>query len=224
MAKHETGTTLGNYPELYPYVLDHIGETSVQIHLRDEIVKHERSRMMGAPDEAQFLGWLGAVLDVKKVIEVGVFRGSTTLALALNLPHDAKIIGLDISEEFATLGKAAWKEAGVEHKIDFRVGSAVDSMDAMIAAGEAGSYDLVFIDADKSSYDAYYEKSLILLRPGGIIAVDNVLWGGSVIQPPAADDADTAAIITLNEKIKHDSRVKSVLLPIADGCYLARKL
>eukprot|EP01039_Chlorochromonas_danica_P004888 gene4888-5356_t len=223
LTKFERVTTLGGHPELYPYVLEHIGETPAQVSLREAILQQEASIMMGSPDEAQFLSWLGALLDVKKVIEVGVFRGSTTLSLALNLAEDAKIVGLDISDEFATLGKAAWKAAGVEHKIDFRVGSAVDSLEAMIAAGEAGSYDLVFIDADKANYDAYYEKSLVLLRKGGVIAVDNVLWSGRILQPTAGD-VDTAAIIALNEKIKRDVRVKSVLLPVADGCYMVRKL
>lgn len=224
MAKHETGTTLGNHPDLYPYVMDHIDEVPAQAALRNAIVREERSGMMGAPDEAQFLGWLGATLNAKKVIEVGVFRGSTTLALALALPEDARIVGLDVSDDYATLGKAAWKECGVEHKIDFRVGPAVDSMDALIAAGEAGTFDLVFIDADKTGYDSYYERSLVLLRQGGIIAIDNVLWSGRVNQPLAEGDLDTAALVNIAAKVRNDRRVKAVMLPIADGCYMVRKL
>eukprot|EP01031_Cornospumella_fuschlensis_P040594 gene40594-49493_t len=135
-AKHETGTTLGKYPELYPYVLDHIDEQTAQKELREKIVQQERSIMMGAPDEAQFLAWFAATTNAKKIIEIGVFRGSTTLALALATSADTKIVGLDVSEDFAALGKAAWRENGVDHKIDFRVGPAVDSLDALIANGE----------------------------------------------------------------------------------------
>ncbi|RYG65132.1 SAM-dependent methyltransferase, partial [archaeon] len=147
-----------------------------------------------------------------------------TLALALATSADTRIVGLDVSEDFAALGKGVWRESGVDHKIDFRVGPAVDSLDAMIASGEAGTYDLVFIDADKSSYELYYERSLVLLRPGGVIAVDNVLWSGLVVQPLKESDKDTETIVRLNEQIRQDSRVKAVMLPVADGCYLVRKL
>ena len=223
-AKHETGSTLGRFPQLYPYVLDHIGEVPVQRRLRDDIARMDRSVMMGAPDEAQFLGWLAASIGAKRCIEVGVFRGSTTLALALALPADGKIVGLDISADYAQLGIQAWKDAGVEHKIDFRVGDAVSTLREMAAdASQLGTYDLVFIDADKVNYDHYYEASLLLLRKGGVIAIDNVLWGGTVID--AADrDADTVAIRGVTEKVRGDPRVHATMLPIADGCYMVRKL
>ena len=190
--------------------------------------RQEHCRMMGAPDEAQFLGWLCATSNARKVIEVGVFRGSTTLALALALPEDAKIVGLDISDAYVQLGRQAWKDAGVEDKIDLRIGDATKLMADMVAdASEVGTYDFVFIDADKLNYDTYYEHALTLLRKGGVIAVDNVLWGGRVTAnppPSVEEDPDTRAIILLNQKIRADKRVHAVMLPIADGCYMVRKL
>jgi predicted O-methyltransferase YrrM len=222
-AKHEHGTTLGKFPQLYPYVIDHINEIPLQRTLRNDIATRERSRMMGSPDEAQFLGWLAALVGAKKVVEVGVFRGSTTLALALAMGPGAKIYGLDVSEEFAELGKEAWAAAGVTDRIDFRVGSADATMTQLLET-EAGQIDLIFIDADKTGYDTYYELGLKLLRPNGVIVVDNVLWDGSVVAPEASWDESTRTIATLNEKIKSDSRVHAVLLPIADGAYMVRKL
>lgn len=222
-AKHLSGPTIGSFPALYPYVLDHIGEQSVQRSLRDEVTKLDRPIMMGAPDEAQFLGWLAATIGAKKVLEVGVFRGTTTLAIALALPRDARIIGLEIDEAFTHVGRRAWQEAGVLDKIEVRVGPAVNSMEAMLQ-GEEGTYDLIFVDADKSNYDLYYELGLRLLRVGGVLAVDNVLWHGNVIQSPSTFDTDTRTIANLNQKIRTDPRVAGVMLPVADGCYCVRKL
>lgn len=223
-AKHEKGTTLGAHPELYPYVMSHISEIPLQKELRDKIATKERSAMMGSPDEAQFLGWLASLVGAKKAIEVGVFRGSTTLALALAMGEGAKIYGLDVSEEFAQLGKEAWKEAKVEERIDFRVGPAATSMQQLLEAGEEGKIDLIFIDADKTGYDTYYELGLKLLKPNGVIVVDNVLWSGAVLEPLETADDSTKAIIAINEKIRTDSRVSAVMLPIADGAYMVRKL
>lgn len=224
-AKHISGPTLGHDPvNLYPIILQHIQEDPRQVQLRDDIVTKERSMMMGAPDEAAFLGWLLRLTGAKKVVEVGVFRGSTTLALARALPADGKVVGLDISDDFAQLGKQAWADMGVANKIDFRVGAAADSMARMAAdQNERETYDLVFIDADKLNYDTYYEYALQLLKPNGVIAVDNTLWGGLIATPPEAHAPDTRAICAINEKIRTDPRVDAVMLPIADGCYLARK-
>lgn len=222
VAKHETATTLGANPHLYPYVMQHINDTPVQINLRNAIAKEDMAVMMGAPDEAAFLGWLLALTGAKKVLEVGVFRGSSTLAFALALPADGKVVGLDISAEYAALGQAAWKEAGVESKIDFRLGDAVQSIAALEAdPKEVGTYDMVFIDCDKVNYGRYYEAALVLLRVGGIIAVDNTLWDGEVVAPTSPEGAALAAI---NAKIREDKRVHATMLPIADGLYLCRKL
>ena len=222
-AKHEKGTTLGANPSLYPYVMDHIAEVPGQIALREEIVKKERSTMMGSPDEAQFLGWLAATLNARRILEVGVFRGSTMLSMALMTHPDCKLVGLDVSEEFTQLGKEAWEKAGVANKISLHIAPALETMDKLLVT-ERGTYDLAFIDADKVNYIAYYEKCLELLRPGGVIAVDNVLWGGDVLLPAKDQDIHTETIVKLNEIIKNDKRVSAVMLPIADGAYMVRKL
>ena len=227
MSKHEQAPTLGRYPQLYPYVMQHIGEQPIQGTLRDRVNSLERSIMMGSPDEAQFLAWLVRTMKLSKIIEVGVFRGTTTLALALALKDNGsngRLVGFDISSDFAEVGKAAWKEAGVDHLIDFRVGPAVEGLDALLAEGVEGTFDLAFIDADKTNYAEYYERSLKLLRPGGIIAVDNVLWGGSVLEPASTHDDSTKAIVALNEFIRNDKRVSATMLPVADGVYLCTKL
>jgi len=198
-------------------------ETEIQKKLKEKIQTHEKAIMMGSPDEAQFLGLLCKILNAKKVIEVGVYMGYTTLALALQLPADGKVYALDISEEYANVAKPFWEEAGVGKKIDFKVGPASQTMNELIKSDQVGTFDLIFIDADKTGYDDYYEKSLKLLRPGGIIAIDNVLWGGSVINEDDKSE-DTVAIRKLNAKIKTDTRVDISLLTIADGLTLCRKL
>ncbi len=221
-AKHESGTTLGSHPELYPYVMERINESSHRAKLRQVIEKKDWAIMMGAPDESSFLAWLLQLTGAKKVLEFGVFRGSTTLAFVEALPADGKVVGFDISDEFVADGRAAWKAAGLDHKVDLRIGDARKTAEELLAApGEAESYDLAFIDADKTGYDVYYELSLKLLKKGGVVAVDNTLWGGHVLNPP---DADSRSIAALNEKIKRDPRVSATLLPIADGLYLCRKL
>ena len=177
--------------------------------------------MQIGPEQGQFLALLVRLIGARRTIEVGVFTGYSALAVALALPEDGRLIAGDISDEYTRVGRPFWAEAGVAGKIDLRLGPALATLDARIAAGEAGQYDFAFIDADKSGYDAYYERCLVLLRPGGLIAIDNVLWGGSVARP--AQDADTAALQALNAKIHADQRVDMAMLPIGDGVTLARK-
>lgn len=221
-AKYLAGTTLGNFPQMYPYVLQHINEAPVEVKLREQAMASEEAIMLGAPDEAAFFRWLLPTIGAKKAIEVGTFRGTTTLALALSLPEDGKVVALDVSEEWAQLGVAAWKEANVAHKVDFRVGPATDSMTKLLLEENAAeTFDFVFIDADKVNYDSYYELALRLLKRNGVIAVDNCLWGGQVLAPQS--DC-SKAIVTLNEKIRCDKRVHATMIPIADGVYLVRKL
>ena len=224
MAKHLTGSTLGNHPEIYPYVMSHLGELPVQVALRDRVTTEPHARMLGAPDEAAFLGWLVKLTGAKKIVEVGVFRGTTTLALALALPEGGRVIGLDVNDEYCALGREAWAQAQVDEKIEIRVGPGVVSLEKMLADGEAGTVDMIFIDADKENYLEYYEKGLALLRTGGVIAVDNTLWDGLIVQDEAAQTPRTKAICAINNHIRQDKRVSAVLLPIADGCYLVRKL
>ncbi|CAD2222396.1 O-methyltransferase family protein [Angomonas deanei] len=182
--------------------------------------------MISSADEYQFLGWFLQTMCARKVIEVGVFRGVTTLALARQLPADGVVRALDISAEYADIGKKAWEEAGVADKIDFRIGPAAESMRALLAEeGEAGTYDFVYIDANKDQYTEYYELALNLLRSGGVIAVDNTLFHGLVTKEKLiTSNSNVKGVHELNERIRTDSRVSAVMTILADGVYFVRKL
>lgn len=190
--------------------------------LRMETQSMEHGRMQIAAEQGQFMQLLIRMLDAKKTLEVGVFTGYSSLSVALALPPEGRIVACDVSDEWTSVARRYWAEAGVAHKIDLRLRPAKETLLALIAEGHSGTFDFAFIDADKENYDSYYELSLRLLRRGGLIAVDNVLWHGRVIDP-AANDADTVAIRALNEKIHSDQRVEVSMLPVGDGLYLARK-
>jgi len=208
--------------ELRAYLVAHSArETPAQAGIREATRSHPAAGMQIGPEQAQFLGLLVKLIGARRTIEIGVFTGYSALAVALALPEDGKLLACDISDEYTRVGRPFWEQAGVARKIDLQLGPAIATLDARIAAGEAGQYDFAFIDADKSGYDAYYERCLVLLRPGGLIAIDNVLWGGSVARP--AKDADTAALQALNVKIHADARVDMAMLPIGDGVTLAWK-
>jgi caffeoyl-CoA O-methyltransferase len=207
---------------LYAYVVAHgVREHPAQAGLREATRAQPHAGMQIGPDQGQFLGLLTRIANVRRAIEVGVFTGYSALSVALAMPDDGYLLACDVSEEYTRVGRPFWEQAGVAHKIDLRLAPAVQTLDAQLAAGAAGSFDFAFIDADKSSYDAYYERCLKLLRPGGVVAIDNVLWGGSVAR--LAEDADTLALQALNEKIHADERVDMTMLPIGDGVTLARK-
>lgn len=174
-------------------------------------------------DQGRILHWLVGTLGATRTIEVGVFTGYSALWTALALPPDGTVVACDVSETWTSIGRPFWADAGVADRIDLRLAPALETLDALLAEGGAASYDLAFIDADKTGYDAYYERCLELVRPGGVIAIDNVLWGGAVVDPKAAD-ADTEALRALNAKIGADPRVDLCLLPIGDGLTLARRL
>jgi caffeoyl-CoA O-methyltransferase len=161
------------------------------------------------------------LIGARRTLEIGVFTGYSALAVALALPDDGYVLACDVSDEYTRIGKPFWSAAGVAHKIDLRLAPARETLDARLAAGEAGRYDFAFIDADKTSYDDYYERCLRLVRDGGLIAIDNVLWSGSVARP--AKTADTAALQALNDKLHDDERIDLSLVPIGDGLTLARK-
>ncbi|MEO7051330.1 MAG: class I SAM-dependent methyltransferase [Rhodanobacter sp.] len=207
---------------LYSYLLDHsMREQPEQIALREATRTHPRAQMQIAPEQGQFMALLVKLLGARRCIEVGVFTGYSALAVALALPADGRVLACDISDEFTAIGKPFWQHAGVAHKIDLRLAPALQTLDACLAAGEAGQHDFAFIDADKTGYDGYYERCLQLLRPGGLIAIDNVLWEGAVAHP--ADSADTRALQVLNDKLHHDRRIDLSMLPLGDGVSLARK-
>ena len=207
---------------LYQYLMDQsIREHPAQVALRAATASHPHAGMQISPDQGQFMALLVKLLGARRAIEIGVFTGYSALTVALALPDDGRLLACDISDEYTRVGRPHWADAGVAHKIDLRLAPALETLDAQLAAGAAGQYDFAFIDADKTGYDAYYERCLQLLRSGGLIAIDNTLWSGRVAQP--AQDADTAALQQLNAKLHRDQRIDLSLLPIGDGLTLARK-
>ena len=207
---------------LFQYVVDHgVREHPAQVALREATRTHRHAGMQIAADQGQFLTLLIRLLGARRTIEIGTFTGYSALTVALALPDDGRVLACDISDAYTQVGRPFWERAGVAHKIELVLAPAVDTLDARLAAGLAGSFDFAFIDADKSNYDAYYERCLALVRPGGLIALDNMLWGGAVVRP--AQDADTAALQALNAKLHDDPRVDHALLTVGDGLALARK-
>lgn len=190
--------------------------------LREETAAMPDGRMQISPEQGQFMQLLIELIGGKKALEVGVFTGYSSLSVGLAMPPDGRIVACDVSDEWTSIARKYWTEAGLEDKIDLRLGPGVATLDKLIAEGEAGTFDFAFIDADKENYDAYYERALVLLRQGGLIALDNMLWHGKVIDP-SVQDVDTRAIRALNQKIHADQRVTMSLLPIGDGLLLARK-
>jgi len=209
-------------PELEAYVAKYgAREVPAQVRSRKETAELPMAMMQIGADQGAFMGLLAKLVGAKRCLEIGVFTGYSALSVALALPADGKIVALDISKEFTDRARPIWKEAGVDGKIDLRIGPALEALDKMIAAKE-GPFDFAFIDADKPNYDAYYERVLTLLRPGGLIAIDNVLWSGAVADPNI-HDAHTDALRALNAKIHGDSRVDMALATVGDGVMLAVK-
>ena len=197
-------------------------EPDVLARLRAETSRLKYPDMQIGPDQARFMTLLLRCMGAQNTIEVGVFTGYSTLITALALPATGRVVACDLNREWAEIAQRYWREADVDEKIDLRIGPAADTLDSMIAAGEGGSYDFAFIDADKTGYDGYYESCYTLLRPGGVIAIDNALWDGSVVDQ-ADESEDTRAIRALNEKISRDPRVEAYLAPVGDGMHLAWK-
>jgi predicted O-methyltransferase YrrM len=207
--------------------LDYVGRVTLREpeflrRLRDETSSHPYASMQISAEQGQFMGLLIHLLAARRTLEIGVFTGYSSLAVALALPDDGRIIACDISEEWTSIARRYWREAGVERKIDLRLGPALKTLDDLIAQGQGGRFDFAFIDADKGNYINYYERALVLVRPGGLIAIDNVLWDGKVIDP-SVNDADTRAIRAFNESLHDDERVWLSMLPIRDGLTLACK-
>ncbi len=207
----------------YQYLLNTgTRESDIARRLREETQKMAHAQMQIGPDEGQLLQLLVQVLRAKKTIEVGVFTGYSALWVALGLPDDGRIVACDVSEEYTSVGRRYWKEADVDHKIDLRLGPALDTLDELLRGGQAGAFDFAFIDADKSNYASYFELALKLIRTGGLIAIDNTIWSGRVADQNE-QDADTVAIRELNEKLASDERITLSMLTVGDGVTLALK-
>lgn len=197
-------------------------EPEILRRLREETGRRPKAEMQITPEQGQFMALLVRLLHARLTLEIGVFTGYSSLSVALALPEDGKVIACDVSEEWTSVARRYWRDAGVAHKIDLRLAPALHTLDSLIAQGRQGSFDFAFIDADKENYPGYYERALTLLRPGGLIAIDNVLWHGKVIDA-SADDPDTRAIRSFNESLHGDDRVWISMLPISDGLTLACK-
>ena len=209
--------------ELYDYIVETtLRDDPILARLRDETAPMPMAGMQIAADQGQFMALLTGLVDAKKALEVGVFTGYSSISVARALPADGLLVACDVSEEYTSIAKKYWEEAGVASKIDLRLGPAADTLAAMVDAGDAGSFDIAFIDADKGNYPVYYELCLELLRTGGLIIVDNAFMGGRAIDP-APDDDGSRAIDELNRSAGRDERVDVSLIPVGDGLLLARK-
>lgn len=210
---------------LMTYLSAHAREVPAQTRCREETAKMPNAMMQIAPEQGAFLQVLAKLTNARRYVEIGTFTGYSALSVALAMPADGKVVCLDVSKEYTDKARVYWKDAGVAERIDLRIGPGLEALDAMIASGAKGEeapFDLAFIDADKTNYDGYYERVLKLLRPGGLVALDNMLWSGAVADPKAADE-QTAALRTLNAKIRDDARVDMALATVGDGVMLAVK-
>jgi len=208
---------------LYDYLLSvSLREPDLLRQLREETAAYPAARMQISPEQGQFMALLARLMGARRCLEIGVFTGYSSLALALALPDDGRILACDVSERWTNVARRYWAAAGVAHRIELRLATAMETLDALLAAGEAGRYDFAFLDADKENYVGYYERVLQLLRPGGIVLADNTLWSGRVADPENAE-ATTVALRHFNEHLHRDERVDLSLVPIGDGLTLARK-
>jgi O-methyltransferase len=197
-------------------------EHDILVRLRAETASLPGAAMQVSPEQGQFMALLVQLMGARRLLEVGTFTGYSALACALALPADGRLVALDTSAEWTAMARRHWELAGVADRIELRLGDAARSMQQLLAEGGGEAFDFAFIDADKPAYDRYYELALQLVRPGGLIAFDNVLWSGRVADPNA-QDADTTALRALNRKLHHDARIDLALLPIGDGLTLARR-
>ncbi len=214
--------TIGISEAVHGYLTAHSGEHPVLAELRAETAPLEWSRMQIAPDQGAFMAWLVRLIGARRTLEIGVFTGYSSLAVALAMPPEGRIVACDVSEEWTSMARRYWDKAGVSHKIDLRLKPALETLEELTLGGEERSFDFVFIDADKENYLAYYESSLELLRPGGVIAIDNTLWSGAVADPLDTRET-TVAIRRVNERVLSDARVQATLATIGDGLLLATK-
>jgi len=219
-----TRKTLNITDKIYDYLLSaSLKETDIQRELREVTAKQPQAMMQIAPDQGQLMAMLIRLMHAKKVIEIGVFTGYSSLCIAMALPDDGHIVACDINKDYTDIAQRYWRIAGVADKIELILAPAIQTLDRLLAQGEQGTYDFVFIDADKPEYPDYYERALQLIRSGGLIVIDNVLWYGKPADPDE-NDKDTLAIRKFNQKLNLDNRVMISMLTIADGVTLALKL
>jgi caffeoyl-CoA O-methyltransferase len=215
--------TIGLSDELAAYVVAHgVREPEVLERLREETAALPQHGMQIAPEQGALLAMLVELTGARRCLEVGTFTGYSSTVIALAMPDDGRLLCCDVSEEWTSVARRAWADAGVADKVELRIQPARDTLDELLAAGEEATYDLAFLDADKTSYDDYYERLLRLVRPGGLIVIDNVLWSGDVLDDDTSD-ASTLALQALNAKLAADERISVCLLPVADGVTLARR-
>jgi predicted O-methyltransferase YrrM len=215
--------TIGLDRSVYDYLLSvSLREPEILAQLRQETGQLPSAIMQISPEQGQFMALLVQLMGAKKTLEVGVFTGYSSLVVALALPPDGGVVACDLDPNSTAIARRYWQQAGVAEKIDLQIAPALETLDRLLAEGQAGTFDFAFIDADKGNYENYYERSLQLIRPGGLIAIDNVLWSGRVADPEDQDKR-TEAIRSFNQKLFRDERVAISLVPIADGLTLARK-
>ncbi|MBW4518229.1 MAG: class I SAM-dependent methyltransferase [Scytolyngbya sp. HA4215-MV1] len=215
--------TAGLDRPFYEYLLSvSLRELPILSQLRQETGLHPRARMQIAPEQGQFMALLVQLIGAKKTLEVGVFTGYSALVIALALPPDGKVVACEVNEDYATIARRYWQQAGVADKIELHLAPALETLDRLLSMGQANTFDFAFIDADKSCYDLYYERALQLVRPGGLIAIDNVLWSGRVADPGVQDNR-TRQMRSLNQKLHQDIRISLSMLAIADGLTLVIK-
>lgn len=215
--------TLNLTPELYEYLQrNSLREHPVLAELREKTQKMEGARMQISPEQGQFMALLIETMNAKKTLDIGTFTGYSALVVALALPQEGKVVACDVDTRSTSVAQQYWQAAGVSNKIDLRIAPALETLNQLLVNGQKGTFDFAFIDADKANYPEYYEKSLDLLRQGGIVAIDNVLWSGRVADPANHDDS-TTIIRSFNQKLLNDERVSLSMVPIGDGLTLARK-
>lgn len=217
-----TSTTVGRPDDIHRYI-ERVGyrEPGILARLREETASHPQAGMQIAPEQGAMLALLAQTIGARRCLEIGTFTGYSSLAVALVLPHDGLMLCCDVSEAYTAMARRYWAEAGVADRVELRLGPAVETLDALLAAGAGETFDLAFIDADKPAYPAYWERCLRLVRPGGLIVLDNMLFHGRAVDPQPGDE-NGAAIHAMNEQIAADERVSFVMLGIADGMTVAR--
>ena len=218
-----SNVSVGLAPDLHAYLVEHgVREPDILRRLREETADLPQHDMQIAPEQGAFLAMLVGLMEARRCLELGTFTGYSSLAIATAMPRDGTLVCCDVSDEWTTVARRFWAEAGVTERVDLRLGPALETLDALLAGGAAGTFDFAFIDASKREYPDYHERVVQLLRNGGLAIYDNVFWGGEVIND-SVSDPDVDGVRRLNERIGRDERVEVSMIPVADGLTLARK-